>query len=275
MKPALILVAVAAILSVAPASPPDGVKPTPKEQIEASERKIKELKAERLDVLKRMTGLFEYLCKVSRRHVDDLLEARQLLTEAELEAAKTDAERIAILKNLVATLKGYESVAGSVVKAGQATEEVALRAKAKRLEAEIRLERATHPPERAAPAPKGRAGEPSQAVKELRKERIVVLKKQVDVLVELLRHARIPPDKVAEAIRLLVAAELEAAGTDAERVERSKYLVTLWQQCEASAKSRFAAGRTTQPFVLRATAKRLEAEIRLEQAKIAAAKAGQ
>lgn len=272
--PALILVAVAAILPAAPASPQDGAKPTAKEQIEASEQKIKELKTQRLAVLKTVTAFFEQLCKAKRGYVDGLLEARQLLTEAELEAAKTDAERIAIHKNLVATLNGYVSLAGAVVGAGQATEEVVLRAKAKKLEAEIRLERATHPPERAAPAPKDRADEPSKAVKELRKERIAVLKKQVGELTTMFRNARLDYGKVLEAMQLLAEAELDAAETDQQRVERYKNLVTVLKQCEERGQARLRAGRATATAVLQPKAKRLEAEIRLEQVKIAAAKAG-
>jgi len=265
---------VAVVLPVAAASPQDGAKPTAKEQIEASEQKIKELKTQRLAVLKKLTGYFEELCKAKRGHVDGLLESRQLLTEAELEAAKTDAERIAILKNLVATLKGYETLAGGVVKAGQATEEVVLRAKAKKLEAEIRLERATHPPERAAPAPKDRADEPSQAVKDLQKERIAVLKEQAETLITMFKNAHIPPDKMWVALRLLTEAELEAAGTDKERIELHKRLVTLWRQSEKWGQARVNAGRGNATAVLQPMAKRLEAEIRLEQAKIAAAEAG-
>ena len=46
--PLLILVAVAALLPVASASPNDGVNPPAKEQVEASAQKIKELKKERI-----------------------------------------------------------------------------------------------------------------------------------------------------------------------------------------------------------------------------------
>jgi hypothetical protein len=111
-------------------------------------------------------------------------------------------------------------------------------------------------------------------VKELRKERIAVLKKQVGELTTMFQNARLDYDKVLEAMQLLAEAELEAAGTDKERIELHKRLVSLWQRSEEWGQARLRAGRATATAVLQPKAKRLEAEIRLEQAKIAAAKAG-
>jgi biotin carboxyl carrier protein len=65
-----------------------------------------------------------------------------LLAEAELDAAEKAADRITILKKLVEALKQYEEVAKAKKERAEASEVPILMIKARRLEAEIRLERA-------------------------------------------------------------------------------------------------------------------------------------
>ena len=197
-------------------------------------------------------------------------EARLLLLQAELDATEKPTDRIALYKGAIDSLKKYEEWAKGMVRSGQATETAVLKIQARRLEVEIRLERAKHPQERATPARKGQADESVKKVKELRKERIAVLKKQLDQLTKLFRDARGSYDEVLEANRLLCEAELEVAETDTERVELSKKLVAALQESELTAKARWRAGRVTQASVFKAMARRLEAEIRLEQAKMKA-----
>ena len=110
---------------------------------------------------------------------------------------------------------------------------------------------------------KNQAEESVKKVKELRKERIAVLKK----LVEHLNMNVQGYEGVPEAMRLLSEAELEAAETDKERIELCKKLVDVLKRCESRAEKNRDAGRGTVPEILKAKAKRLEAEIRLELVK--------
>jgi hypothetical protein len=128
--PASILAVMAATLLVSQVRPQEGVK------------KVEELRKERIAVLKNLTDALEALYKSSNATFDEVLEARHLLIDAELEAAKTDAERVELYKNLVVVLKAYESWADVQHKTARATVASVLKAKAKRLEAEIHLEQA-------------------------------------------------------------------------------------------------------------------------------------
>jgi hypothetical protein len=135
--------------------------------------------------------------------------------------------------------------------------------------------------ERASPAGKSPADESVKKVKELRKERIAVLKEYVAVLIEL-RKKPVPDEfgggvqyeDVLEAKRLLCEAELEAAETDTERVELYTRLVGVLKDLEMQAEHKMAMARGLITGVLKAKARRLEAEIYLEQAKMKVAKAG-
>jgi hypothetical protein len=71
-----------------------------------------------------------------------VLEAQQLLIEARLEAAETDEERVRLYTSSVAVLKARETNAESLARAERETQPNVLKAKARRLEAEIHLEKA-------------------------------------------------------------------------------------------------------------------------------------
>ncbi len=142
--PTSILALLAATLLVSPICPQEGGAPASKEQSDASVKKVKELRKERIAVLKNLTEAVGVLYKSMRTNtsIDDVFEARQLLIAAELEAAETEAERVELYKNLVAVLKQQESLADQRVKATRGTMVSVLKVKAKRLEAEIHLEQA-------------------------------------------------------------------------------------------------------------------------------------
>ena len=110
-------------------------------------------------------------------------------------------------------------------------------------------------------------------MKELRKERIAVLKKLTDQLTILFKNATVPYDEVLESMQSLSEAELEIAETDKERVELYKKLIDALKQREAVAEAQWKAARATETSVLKWRAKRLVAEIHLEQAKLKVANA--
>ena len=130
------------------------------------------------------------------------------------------------------------------------------------------------PQDRPPPGSKDQATESEQKVKQLRKERIAVLKELVDNLTKSFRDARGSYDEVLEAQRTLLEAEVEAAETDAERFEYLQKLVALLRQCEKQAQLRFDAGRGNLGVVFKTTAQRLEAEIRLERVRPKGAEPG-
>ncbi len=140
--PASILAVMAATLLVSPIRPQEGATSANKDQTDESVKKVKELRKERIAVLKDLTDALETLYQHAHASIDEVLEARQLLIAAELEAAKTDAERVELYKKLVVVLKAYESWADQRVKAARGNAASVLKAKAKRLEAEIHLEQA-------------------------------------------------------------------------------------------------------------------------------------
>jgi len=127
--------------------------------------------------------------------------------------------------------------------------------------------------ERATPANIARTEESAKKVKELRKERIAVLKKLTDQLTILFKNATVPYDEVLESMQSLSEAELEIAETDKERVELYKKLIDALKQREAVAEAQWKAARATETSVLKWRAKRLVAEIHLEQAKLKVANA--
>src|SRR5262249_25664518 len=115
---------------------------------------------------------------------------------------------------------------------------------------------------------KDQTEESVKKVKELRKERSAVLKELTEQLTKLYQSARVSFDEVLAARQSLAEAELEAAETDMERVKIYKGLIDVLKGYESLAEERRKAGRGTGASVLQAKAKRLEAEIHLEQLKI-------
>ncbi len=141
--PALILTVMAATLLVGPARPQDNVKPPRKEPTPESAKKVKELRKERVAVLKELTDQLTQLYQRARVEIDVLLEARVQLVQAEVDAAEKLSDRLAFYKNLVEELRQYEKIAQGRAEAGRGAMTAVLRIRARRLEAEIHLEEAT------------------------------------------------------------------------------------------------------------------------------------
>jgi hypothetical protein len=134
--------------------------------------------------------------------------------------------------------------------------------------AAVLLVSSTRSQEKAASAGKGSVGESAKKVKDLQAERVVTLEKMVDVLMALFQQKRGQYDDVLDGQRQLIEAKLDAAETDKERVGLRERLVEVLKQRESNAEELAQAGRELQSNVLKARARRLEAEIHLEQAKM-------
>jgi hypothetical protein len=140
--PALILTVMAATLLMSPASPQDRVNQSRKEQIEESAKRVKELQKERIATLKEMADLIAEMAKNARAPHEEVYEARLLVLKAELDAAEKESDRIMLYKKIVDELKEFETFADKRVKFARVSTSSVLKAKARRLEAEIDLERA-------------------------------------------------------------------------------------------------------------------------------------
>ena len=140
--PALILAVMAATLLMAPASPQDRVNLSRKERTEESAKKVKELQKERIATLKQVVDEDSRLEARGFVPFDEVIEARLLLLNAELDAAEKVSDRVTLYKNIVDELKKFETFAERRVKLAQVATVSVLKAKARRLEAEIHLERA-------------------------------------------------------------------------------------------------------------------------------------
>jgi hypothetical protein len=114
--------------------------------------------------------------------------------------------------------------------------------------------------------------EPPKTIKELQKERIATLKKAVEFITDLYENKRAPYEEVTEARLLLLKAQLDAAEKGSDRITLYKKIVDVMKEEEEVAESRFNGARTSPYPVLKAKARRLEAEIDLQRAKAKEAK---
>jgi hypothetical protein len=126
----------------------------------------------------------------------------------------------------------------------------------------------------AAPSGKDQAEESAKKIKDLRKERIAILREMTDVCAKLVKAARVPFEELLETRLQLCQEEVEAAETEAQRVVLYQNFVDALKEYEAWADDQQRAGRASVLPVLKIRAKIKHAEILLEQAKIKQAKAG-
>jgi hypothetical protein len=120
--------------------------------------------------------------------------------------------------------------------------------------------------------PNDQIEESTKKIKELRTERIDILTKLVDRTSAQFQRAQGSYEDVLEAQTLLLQARLDAAEKESERVKLYETAIKLLTQTEKVAQAHIAAGRGTEAAVLKIKARRLEVEIKLEQAKIKEAK---
>lgn len=135
--PTLILTALAAILLTGLAGSQDHLNP--KEQ---AAKRIKDLQQERIATLKKVVDYATTAYQSGGVPYSEVLEANLLVLKAELDGAEKASERIGICKNIVEVLKTFEKTANAEVERGQSPVATVFKIKARRLEAEIQLERA-------------------------------------------------------------------------------------------------------------------------------------
>jgi len=116
-------------------------------------------------------------------------------------------------------------------------------------------------------ARKEQVQKPTKKVMELQKERIATLKAMADVNTKLFQTGRGSFEALLEARVLLFEAELDAADKESDRITLYKNLVDVLKGFEEVANQKVKTGRGTEATVLMIKARRLKAEIHLEQAK--------
>ncbi|AMV27882.1 hypothetical protein VT84_25995 [Gemmata sp. SH-PL17] len=130
------------------------------------------------------------------------------------------------------------------------------------------------PEDRANPAQKEQIEASAKKVKQLQKERIAALKEAADQLSALHKNGRTSFDEVLETRLLALTAELEAAEKPADRITLYKNIVDVLKEYEQWANARVEAARGIAATALKIKARRLDAEIHLEQASTRDAKEG-
>ncbi|HEX3655879.1 MAG TPA: TolC family protein [Pirellulales bacterium] len=134
--------AAAALLLMVSAGAKGGENLSRQEQIDASAKKVKELQNERIATLKAVVETAKVLFQNGRIDFEEVIDAQLQLLDAELEVAEKASDRVALNKKMVDVLKQYEGLAESNVERARASRVVALKIKARRLEAEIHWEQA-------------------------------------------------------------------------------------------------------------------------------------
>lgn len=109
----------------------------------AAAAKVEELQKERIDCLKALAEVADKLAVGARGSIEDALDAKLLLLQAEVDAARTESDRVSLYTACVNALKEYEQLADARKQAALGSEATKLRVKARRLEVEIRLQQAT------------------------------------------------------------------------------------------------------------------------------------
>lgn len=121
----------------------------------------------------------------------------------------------------------------------------------------------------AAASPQDVKEESANRIKELKKERIAALKSVAELMTNLYQRGSGTIDDVFEAKLQALNAEADAAETAQDRIKFYENIVDLSKQYEELAIASREAARGTHATVLKMKARRLEAEITLEQAKAA------
>lgn len=137
----LALVALSCVL-LATAGRAEDPAPLRGQQLEDSAQKIKRLQQERLTALKDVAELTGHLARQGRASLEEACEARLAAFQAELELTERPADRLTLCQNVVGVLQQYEDLARAQKASARGTEANVLKVKARRLEAEIRLEQA-------------------------------------------------------------------------------------------------------------------------------------
>lgn len=109
------------------------------EQLTASDSELSDLLVERREVLREIMELFVIRYKEGSTTLENVIQAKNRLLDAELKIAKSKPERIRIRKEQVKNLRDLENEMTLGHKDGRNTSVEILEVKATRLEAEIKL----------------------------------------------------------------------------------------------------------------------------------------
>lgn len=212
---------------------------------------VKELQKKRIAILKDVADGSLKLAQSSRIELEVALEDRMSLLKAESEAAATEPERIAVYRQALDALSAYEKLARAQKEAARGSELTVLRINARRLEVESRME--------------------TMKVKELQIKRIATLKVLAQGCEWMFKSGRASPVELYEARRLLLEGELDAAEKESERIAIYRNMVNVLKEYEKYAGSQRGntpgADESRLKSLLEVMARRLEAEICLEQAR--------
>jgi len=108
----------------------------------SSQRTVRSLQQDRLTVLQKISEIVSQRHRLGVGNLSEVLAAKQAATDAELDLCATDKERVIVLERLLEQAKSVEAQAEQQTQDGTVNEETALKAKAYRLQLEIRLEQA-------------------------------------------------------------------------------------------------------------------------------------
>jgi hypothetical protein len=130
------------ILAALLAGPAASQDNPPKGRIEASAKRVKDLQQEQIAALRQSAAVGLKLAQSGGLAVGEAVEDRMSLLRAEVDAAASEADRVALYTKAVESLGEYEALANARHQAGRGTEHAALRVRATRLGVEVQLERA-------------------------------------------------------------------------------------------------------------------------------------
>jgi hypothetical protein len=107
----------------------------------ASDSKLNSLLRARLAVAQDDVALVTKAYQLGNEPFGEVLEAQNVVSDAQLELCETRAERVAVLERKLAQAQEYEKVVAARVEAAAASQRATFKAKLSRLEFEIALER--------------------------------------------------------------------------------------------------------------------------------------
>ena len=268
---------------------------------------IQELMQERIKMLQRAVDIWEAFSPDGTANDSRFYEAQSALTEALVETARSREERIELLQQHCKTLEGSLLIAEKYVERGSGNAVDVADARARLLQAQIRLLQAQAPaaekphskgtneatgqavpivvresdPEPICEVPRGQShwsdaqapdkNAVSPTIPELVQERIKMLQRAVDIREAQMSRGTADASRFYEAQNALTEALVETARSREERIE-------LWQQhckiLEGSllfAEEMLKGGAGTEVEATEARARLLQAQIRLLQAQAPAA----
>ncbi len=259
---ALTVFAVVSTMPMASASAKDG------KQIDASARKIEELQKERIATLKEQVDIVTKLNPIEYIPLEDSCKARLLLLQAQAEVVENAADRLALCEDALKSFWQYYQTVKTKFDVGLATVPDLAYVRARLEEVRKLLERA-----------KAKEANPKDGNLDhlclawvLGWGEIVDLEKNVAQADAEFKNGTGSYERALEAHQLLLRAKLEAAEKDDDRIARCQQALESVKKSEELAKAQAESTPAGRATVLKFKARRLEFEIKLEQAKLRQAK---